>query len=267
MSKAFDLGQLIGDASKLGGGTIDNDRILLDSAEIPSLTSTKIIDLTQSIDSQLRLETTFSLTASVGQYNFSGVGTSNDINPTLYLYRGHTYYFDVNTSGHPFWIKSENSTGQANAWTDGVTDNGQQVGMTTFEVPMDAPELLHYNCEFHSAMNGAIHVVAQGGSDHTHSTGHLVTTITSYEATAGQTTFNVNHDSGNIDVWYNGVYMINQITSNNDTAGSNNLSGGYDFQSLDSNGGTALGAGTPMTQILFNTALIADDYVTIRTFS
>jgi hypothetical protein len=79
-------------------------------------------------------------------------------NPTLNLIRGQTYTFNINAAGHPFWIKTVNSTGTANAYNDGVTGNGTDVGTLTFVVPLNAPASLHYNCEFHASMNGAINV-------------------------------------------------------------------------------------------------------------
>ena len=79
-------------------------------------------------------------------------------NPTLNLTRGQTYTFTLNASGHPFWIKTVNSTGTANAFNSGVTGNGTDVGTLTFVVPLNAPASLHYNCEFHASMNGAITV-------------------------------------------------------------------------------------------------------------
>ena len=79
-------------------------------------------------------------------------------NPTLNLIRGQTYTFNINASGHPFWIKTVNSTGTANAYNSGVTGNGTDVGTLTFVVPLDAPASLHYNCEFHASMNGSINV-------------------------------------------------------------------------------------------------------------
>jgi len=79
-------------------------------------------------------------------------------NPTLNLIRGQTYTFNINASGHPFWIKTVNSTGTANAYSNGVTGNGTEVGTLTFVVPLNAPASLHYNCEFHPSMNGAINV-------------------------------------------------------------------------------------------------------------
>src|SRR5215813_5278912 len=57
-------------------------------------------------------------------------------NPTLNLVRGQTYTFNVNASGHPFWIKTVNSTGTANAFNNGVTGNGTDVGTVNFVVPM-----------------------------------------------------------------------------------------------------------------------------------
>ena len=79
-------------------------------------------------------------------------------NPELALKRGVTYSFELKTTGHPFWIKTKNSTGKVNAYEAGVTGNGTERGTLTFAVPADAPALLHYNCEVHDMMNGAIHI-------------------------------------------------------------------------------------------------------------
>src|SRR5262245_26831386 len=77
-------------------------------------------------------------------------------NPTLNLTRGETYIFNINASGHPFFIKTTNIAGTSNAFNTGVTGNGTDVGTLTFVVPLNAPASLHYNCQFHSSMNGAI---------------------------------------------------------------------------------------------------------------
>ena len=79
-------------------------------------------------------------------------------NPELTLKRGATYTFELKTTGHPFWIKTKNSPGKVNAFEAGVTGNGTERGTLTFTVPADAPALLHYNCEVHDMMNGAIHI-------------------------------------------------------------------------------------------------------------
>lgn len=79
-------------------------------------------------------------------------------NPTLDLIRGETYTFQINAVGHPFWIKTVQSTGTVNAYNDGVTGNGTDSGTLTFVVPMTAPSILYYNCQIHASMTGEIHV-------------------------------------------------------------------------------------------------------------
>ena len=104
---------------------------------------------------------TFTVTApDSANYTFNGSGFPVSANnPTLYLYRGFTYHFTINSPGHPFWINSVNGTGQGNAYNSGVTNNGITTGTITFTVPMDVPATLYYNCEYHSAMNGTITIV------------------------------------------------------------------------------------------------------------
>lgn len=80
--------------------------------------------------------------------------TEND--PVLYLRRGETYVFNVNASGHPFEIRLSSG---GNAYNVGVTNNGAQVGLVTFKVPMSAPATLYYQCTIHSAMGNTINIV------------------------------------------------------------------------------------------------------------
>ncbi len=81
-------------------------------------------------------------------------------NPTINVVRGQTYTFNITASGHPFWIKSVQSTGTGNAFNTGVTGNGTQNGTLTWTVPAGAPNTLFYNCQFHSNMTGQIHVTS-----------------------------------------------------------------------------------------------------------
>lgn len=82
--------------------------------------------------------------------------------PPLTLTRGQTYVFDLQgVNGiHPFLIKTADSTGSANQFNDGVTNNGA-VGDAdiTFVVPLTAPAQLFYNCGTHAAMAGVINVI------------------------------------------------------------------------------------------------------------
>lgn len=92
-------------------------------------------------------------------YSFTGDGFyQTTTNPTLTLYKGFTYHFVVNAVGHPFSINTTNTTGTGSQYSNGVTNNATQSGTITFNVPMDAPATLHYNCTVHSAMNGVINI-------------------------------------------------------------------------------------------------------------
>jgi hypothetical protein len=106
------------------------------------------------------LEKEFAVTNSGSSaYVFTGAGTTSDSNPTLYLTRGETYTFAVNASGHPFYINSTSGTGTGNAYNDGVSNNGIDSGDIELTVQMDAPDVLYYNCQYHSSMAGTIHIV------------------------------------------------------------------------------------------------------------
>lgn len=80
-------------------------------------------------------------------------------NASLTLIRGRTYEFQVSASGHPFLIKTTATTGTANTYRDGVTNNGLSSGTLTFTVPPGAPNTLFYICQFHSSMRGTINIV------------------------------------------------------------------------------------------------------------
>ena len=105
----------------------------------------------------------FTPTFSSGSYRWSvdvngGSGTNN---PTLHLMRGQTYDFIVATNvGHPFYVKTVNSTGSGNAYS-GFAPNGISTSTTqtvSFLVPANAPDRLFYNCSIHGSMAGTIDV-------------------------------------------------------------------------------------------------------------
>jgi hypothetical protein len=91
-------------------------------------------------------------------YVFDGNGLTGAENPDLTLERGKTYTFTVDASGHPFFIKTVQGNTNANAYNSGVNNNGTQSGTITFVVPMDAPDILYYNCQFHEVMTGTINI-------------------------------------------------------------------------------------------------------------
>jgi hypothetical protein len=79
-------------------------------------------------------------------------------NPALNLIRGNTYVFNVNATGHPFYIKTAFTIGIGDQWTQGVTGQGVQVGPCTFVVPGNAPATLFYHCSVHSGMGGTLNI-------------------------------------------------------------------------------------------------------------
>jgi hypothetical protein len=84
-------------------------------------------------------------------------------NPTLTLVRGRTYVFDINASGHPFWIQTVSGAyNSQNVYNDGITGNGTQVGTLTWVVGQSTPDTLYYVCQFHSAMQGTINIIDEG---------------------------------------------------------------------------------------------------------
>lgn len=103
------------------------------------------------------VEKTFTVSnvgATAYQFDFSSLE-----NPELELTRGSTYEFAVNTPGHPFFIKTNQSTGTDDTFDEGVTNNGASTGTITFTVPDNAPDVLFYICEFHGSMTGRIRIV------------------------------------------------------------------------------------------------------------
>lgn len=98
----------------------------------------------------------FSITASgITNYlidNPADYGSGSNADPTLVLQRGFTYQFSINATGHPFTISNAPTSGVYNV---GVTNNGEDNGIISFTVPMDAPSTLYYYCAIHNtSMNG-----------------------------------------------------------------------------------------------------------------
>jgi len=106
------------------------------------------------------LVTEWEITAQgIDAYVFDGPGFEGDEqNPTLYVMRGQIYRITNNMGLHPFRLQS--SSGQAGTvYSEGVTNNGVSNGTLEWEVRMDAPSTLFYQCTAHEAMQGTIKVL------------------------------------------------------------------------------------------------------------
>ena len=106
-------------------------------------------DVTTS-DTYTPVTASFNIRADSGYYYLNDV-----YQPTVTLTIGDTVTFtlDGSMSGHPLWIKTERSTGDAGAVTD-VNDNGANTGQISW-APTSAGTY-YYNCEYHSSMGGSI---------------------------------------------------------------------------------------------------------------
>jgi hypothetical protein len=109
-----------------------------------------ILDITSSVPAQ-----TFTVTNNgASAYTIDGVD-----NPVLTLQRGKTYDFNINASGHPFYIMTGSGAYSVDGqYNTGVTGQGTQTGTLRFAVPNDAPDTLAYVCQFHSSMGNTITV-------------------------------------------------------------------------------------------------------------
>jgi hypothetical protein len=116
-----------------------------------------------------------------GLYKFDKSGMIEGTNPIINIYRGGVYRFRLNAPGHPFYITTDNGSNFTpgsyfGEYTNGVvgsravTGYGPNEGVTgqfgdddvevlEFTVPMDAPDTLYYQCEFHSSMIGTLNVI------------------------------------------------------------------------------------------------------------
>jgi hypothetical protein len=99
--------------------------------------------------------TTFTVTKTESPMEYV---INNNREPVINLERGKRYVFNVNTPGHPFWIKTDPIIGVDYGYPTGVTNNGISSGTITFDVPYNAPDELHYICQNHAHMTNKINI-------------------------------------------------------------------------------------------------------------
>jgi plastocyanin len=102
---------------------------------------------------------TITVTASgSSNYTLSGTdrnGAVSGSDPGLNFNNGDIVDFNVNASGHPFWVKTAAVTGTGSQAT-GVTNGGTQSGTVRWIV--GGTGTFYYICQYHSAMVGTITV-------------------------------------------------------------------------------------------------------------
>ena len=94
-------------------------------------------------------------------YTFTGPGfTASTADPDIYLIRGQQYKFTNKSGGHPFRIQTTVNGSTGTQYNNGITNNDAGNNETlTFNVSMEAPEVLYYQCTSHAAMGGPIYIL------------------------------------------------------------------------------------------------------------
>ena len=92
---------------------------------------------------------TYTVTSADNLDNFGYVFSPDGLtqNPTIKLFRGVTYKFDINTPGLPFTIRTKRSLNEADmlSATDNLIDNqGTEEGVVTFTPTDTTPNILYY---------------------------------------------------------------------------------------------------------------------------
>jgi len=91
------------------------------------------------------------------QYLFTPNGL--DLNPSIKLYRGQTYHFDINSPANPFSFKLLRSIGQSDRYViPGISGYGVETGTITFTIPSDSPSVLFYQSEADINLGGIVEI-------------------------------------------------------------------------------------------------------------
>ena len=134
----------------------EDQRIYSYPAEYTNIqTNLKDVDLTVGKDDTIK--NVYKITHNgEGLYQIDGI-----YNGTITLYRNKTYKFIVDAIGHPFWIKTNNSTGTGDSYNVGITNNGTDNGTIEWTIVDMSVNKLYYNCQHHASMKGYINIINQ----------------------------------------------------------------------------------------------------------
>ena len=282
-----------------GGGTIASTRTLnIDSANIISFTTQHLgtdfvdsgetlkliganaldsarslvqINALKLLDSSRALhvaETEFSVTTASGSvYKFTGDGfpSQSGNNPTLYFTRGKRYVIHNSSySSHPLYIKTTPGTGTGNQQSSGTA--GQGSVKVTFDVPMDAPKLLYYQCSAHAAMHGTIVILSEASAvDSAQVSGIIDSDYVNIRSLKGLSVSTASASGGGT-LAYNNVTGVFTFAPSTNSGGGGGLDSALAIQLIDSSyvQARSSGGGGGLDSAL-TTKLIDSSYVQART--
>tara|TARA_Y200000002_G_scaffold136879_1_gene112844 strand:+ start:13385 stop:28348 length:14964 start_codon:yes stop_codon:yes gene_type:complete len=97
--------------------------------------------------SSREIQSTFSVRKQNNVDNDSYIFSKDNAvsNPTLTLYKGQTYTFDIDCVDMPFSIRTSNSIADdTNLYTKGVSQNNTETGTVTWTIDLESPDTLFY---------------------------------------------------------------------------------------------------------------------------
>ena len=94
---------------------------------------------------------TYTVTFSEGAYQIDGVS-----NPPLDLQSGTIYHFNVQAPGHPFYIKTDRVLGDGAQYDVLVSNNGQDQGIVSIELPLGPVPKLFYQSSNSLSMGNSL---------------------------------------------------------------------------------------------------------------
>ncbi len=109
---------------------------------------------------QKEIISTYTVRLSDEGDNRTFVFTPNGLsrNPTIKLYRGQTYQFDIDCPGELFSIKTKKESGDLFRYTKNVSASSVEKGVITFTISDDAPNVLYYVSENSVEVSGILQI-------------------------------------------------------------------------------------------------------------
>jgi hypothetical protein len=142
-----------GRQDKKGYYLVSNESLMAKNTGIPLVYGAS--NLTKLLPNSNSDGMTYRVTSSSGSYFFAGTK-----NPTLTVTRGSNYTFNMQASGHPFFIQTVSGAyDEDSLYTNGVENLGTEVGEINWLVPENSPDVLYYVCGNHATMTGKINIV------------------------------------------------------------------------------------------------------------
>ena len=95
---------------------------------------------------QVGIESEYNVTLADNVDNNAYLFTPDGLtqNPSLKLYRGVKYVFNINTEGLPFTIRTKRDLDDTFLLEDGVSEQNVEIGKVTLEFDSETPDLLYY---------------------------------------------------------------------------------------------------------------------------